>query len=176
MAIFCTRCGKPLSENERFCTSCGASVNLQASPQEAPVAQEAVEAYAPRQASLEPQPIQSDTAAPEQQYDPSQTYQPPIYQPPAYQPPPDPTREVVRTGTYFGLIFLFRIPLIGFLACLIMAFAPKNKNIKHYARAQLIWALIGLLFASLIIGALIALGNSLLNALNEAVGGTLGTM
>ncbi len=194
MACFCTQCGKALPEEERFCTACGTQVNGQSPPQEAPAAQETVEAAAPQQqAPPESQPVQGSTAAPAQQYaQPSPTYQQPAYQQPAYQQPvyqqpasqpqsvgqpiADPTSKVVKTGTYFGLMFLFGIPLIGFLVCLVTAIAPKNKSIKNFARAQLIWTLIGLLFTILIIGALIALGNSFLNLLNEATGGELGNM
>jgi len=48
-------------------------------------------------------------------------------------------KEPASLGAFFGLIVLFSIPVIGWIACIIMAFAPKNKNIKNYARAKLIW-------------------------------------
>lgn len=45
---------------------------------------------------------------------------------------------VVTTGAFFGLNLLFSLPAIGWIICLIMAFAPKNKNIKNFARSKLI--------------------------------------
>ena len=99
-----------------------------------------------------------------------QTYTQSAYQSPA------PAREskVVGTGAFFGLIFLFAIPVIGWLACLIMAFASKNKNIKHYARAMLIWIVIGLVFA--VIGYFVFrwLGGALMDYINQATDGAFG--
>ena len=40
---------------------------------------------------------------------------------------------------------LFSLPAIGWIICLIMAFAPKNKNIKNFARSKLIWIAIGII-------------------------------
>ena len=81
---------------------------------------------------------------------------------------------MVGTGAFFGLIFLFAIPVIGWLACLIMAFASKNKNIKHYARAMLIWIVIGLVFA--VIGYFVFrwLGGALMDYINQATDGAIG--
>ena len=53
-------------------------------------------------------------------------------------------KEPASLGAFFGLIVLFSIPIIGWIACIILAFAPKNKNIKNYARAKLIWIGIGI--------------------------------
>lgn len=58
--------------------------------------------------------------------------------------------HAVSTGTFFGLIFLFSIPVIGWLACIVMTFAPKNKNLKHFAQAMLIWLIIGMIATGLI--------------------------
>ena len=67
-------------------------------------------------------------------------------------------------------MFLFSLPILGWLICLIMAFVSKNKNIKHFARAMLIWLII-----ALVVGALIGLAiNALINAvtpyLEQAMG------
>lgn len=51
----------------------------------------------------------------------------------------------VHTGIFFGLEVLFSIPLIGLISSIIFSFAPKNKNLKNYARAKMIWCLISLL-------------------------------
>jgi heme/copper-type cytochrome/quinol oxidase subunit 2 len=42
------------------------------------------------------------------------------------------------------MMILFGIPVIGWLVCIIMAFAAKNRNRRNYARAALILTLIGI--------------------------------
>ncbi len=75
-----------------------------------------------------------------------------------YAPIPCQNDPVVGTGAFFGLEFLLALPLIGFLCSIIFSFAPKNRNLKHYARAKLIWALISLVLSVLlIIGAILLL-------------------
>ena len=56
----------------------------------------------------------------------------------------------LSTAAYFWLMFLFAVPLIGFIVCLIMAFAAKNENRKHFARSILIWILVGLIISGVI--------------------------
>ena len=46
---------------------------------------------------------------------------------------------VVGAGTFIGLLVLFNIPIIGWVICIIMAFAAKNHNIRNLARAVLIY-------------------------------------
>ena len=70
---------------------------------------------------------------------------------PVYAPLPAQTDPVVGTGAFFGLEFLFALPLIGFICCLIFSFAPKNRNLKHYARGKLIWSIIALVLSILLI-------------------------
>lgn len=53
--------------------------------------------------------------------------------------------KVVGVGTYLGLTVLFVIPVIGLIICIIMVCAAKNKNLKNYATAMLIWLVITLL-------------------------------
>ena len=68
----------------------------------------------------------------------------------SYVPAVENPSPVVSTAAYFGMMLLFALPVIGWIACIIMAFAPKNENIRHFARANLIWLLITLLIAGLI--------------------------
>lgn len=70
---------------------------------------------------------------------------------PVYVPLPAQTDPVVGTGAFFGLEFLFALPLIGFICCIIFSFAPKNRNLKHYARGKLIWSIIALVLSILLI-------------------------
>ncbi len=73
---------------------------------------------------------------------------------PIYTPMSEPNDPVVGTGAFFGLELLLALPLIGFICCIIFSFAPKNRNLKHYARGKLIWAIIGLVLTAVaIIGA-----------------------
>ena len=184
MAKFCTNCGKEIADGVAFCTECGTKAPAD-TPQEAQRPQET----AAEQTAQAPNPQTAAQPAPEapgEQAAPAQTaYTPPpqteparqqqTYTQSAYQSPA-PAREskVVGTGAFFGLIFLFAIPVIGWLACLIMAFASKNKNIKHYARAMLIWIVIGLVFA--VIGYFVFrwLGGALMDYINQATDGAIG--
>ena len=184
MAKFCTNCGKEIADGVAFCTECGTPAPAD-TPQQAPKPQET----ATEQTIQAPNPQTSAQPAPEapsEQAAPTQTaFTPPPQPEPARQQQtytqsafqsPAPAREskVVGTGAFFGLIFLFAIPVIGWLACLIMAFASKNKNIKHYARAMLIWIVIGLVFA--VIGYFVFrwLGGALMDYINQATDGAIG--
>lgn len=81
-----------------------------------------------------------------------------------------PADKTVSTGTFFGLMFLFSLPVLGWLICLIVAFTAKNKNIKHFARAMLIWLVIALVIGALVGLAVNALINSVTPYLEEAMG------
>lgn len=65
---------------------------------------------------------------------------------------PEQKEKTVGTGTYFALMFVFALPVLGFLICIITALAVKNKNVKNFAKAALIWTVIGLVFTALIVG------------------------
>ena len=120
----CLSCGSQLEDGVSFCSECGI----------------------PRNGDPVQEPPKAANSAPAQQ--PQVACTPPIQQPGCRQisaqeqPPKGGKYGVIGTGTFFGLEFLFMLPLIGWIACLIMAFAPKNVNLKHYARAKLIWVLI----------------------------------
>jgi len=63
--------------------------------------------------------------------------------------------RTVSTLKFFGLILLFSLPMVGWIICLVMAFAAKNENVRHFARANMIWILIGLLLSAVAFGILI---------------------
>ena len=148
MAKFCTDCGSEIRDGIAFCTNCGAKAEqAKTAPQQMPEMSPA----------LRPAP---------------QPAAPPV---PQYTPAPQPKAEIpadktVGTGTFFGLMFLFSLPILGWLICLIMAFASKNKNIKHFARAMLIWFIIVLVVVALIGLAINALINSITPYLEQAMG------
>ena len=180
MAKFCTNCGKEIAESTAFCTECGTK-----SPADTPQETQRPQATAAEQTAQAPD-TQPAPEAPGEQAAPAQTaFTPPpqpeparqqqTYTQSAYQSPaPVSESKVVGTGAFFGMMLLFAIPVIGWLACLIMAFAPKNKNIKHYARAMLIWIAVGLVFA--VIGYFVFrwLGGALLDYINQATDGAFG--
>ena len=184
MAKFCTECGKEIREGVAFCTECGAKAPADPAVETTETVTEAKETkvetpvvHTPPAQSYQPQQ-QIPPQPPQQAYpQPQQVYAQPVYQQPIYaQPAADPTTKVASTGTYFGLMLLFALPIIGFIACIIMAFAPKNKNIKHFARAMLIWTIIGLVIGGLLVAGLMALSNVLTDLMNQATGGELGEL
>ena len=67
--------------------------------------------------------------------------------PPQYRP--------VSTSKYFWLAFLSGIPVIGFIATLLLAIAGRNRNIKNFEKAILAYYIIGFiicLIAIIVIG------------------------
>ena len=168
MAKFCTECGKEIAQGVAFCTECGTKAPADPAPNENTTVTEAT----PTKAETPPvhtPAAQTGYQAPQQTYSPppQTTYQQPV----AAAPAADPASKVVGTGTYFGLMVLFALPVIGFIACIIMCFAPKNKNLKHFARANLIWAIIGLIIGGLVIGGIYLLSNSLMDYINSLTDG-----
>ena len=153
MSNFCTRCGAQLQEGAGFCTECGAKLD----------AEEAVSVIAASETIPDQNPVAVESApAPE-------AAQPPVAAPesePAAEPvkpakvkkaKADRVYPVAGMGTYFGLMALFAIPVIGFIACLILSFAHRNKNVRNFALATLIWMIIGLVVLGLVIWAVSAL-------------------
>ena len=148
MAKFCTQCGSEIRDGIAFCTNCGAKVEQDIpTPRVMPEMQPAT------------RPVPQPAAPPAPQYTPAPQAKTEI-----------PTDKTVSTGTFFGLMFLFSLPILGWLICLIMAFASKNKNIKHYARAMLIWLIIALVIGALVGLAVNALLNSATPYLEQAMG------
>lgn len=168
MAKFCTECGKEITAGVAFCTECGTKVPSDPAPQ---TTEPVIEAKPEPKVETKPEvPVHT---APAQVYQTQQTYQQPVQA--AYTPPvPEPTNKVVGTGAYFGLMLLFALPIIGQIACIILAFAPKNRNLKNYARANLIWMIISIVLIGILIALISVLTNSLMGFIEEAIGGELG--
>ena len=67
-------------------------------------------------------------------------------QPGSEQKPPYGTRySVMGVGSYIGSTIVISIPVIGWLFCLIWAFAAKNQNKRNYMRMVLIFWLVALI-------------------------------
>jgi len=81
----------------------------------------------------------------------------------------------VGTGYFFGMILLYAIPIVGWIACILTALKGKHQTKKNFAKAMMIWLIIGLIL-SLIMGAVITwLGTLLIDYINEMAAAELGT-
>ena len=88
--------------------------------------------------------------------------------PTAYAPEPrqNPLREPLTTGQFFLMDLVAAIPLVGFIMCLVWAFSDSsNQNRKSWARAKLVWIVVGvvlgILFFLLIAGLIAAVANEM---------------
>ena len=104
MAKFCTQCGAALAEGIAFCTECGAKA-------EAPAAAQPV-----RQSVQQPVPTPRPAPQPVPQ---------PVPQP-APQPVAEPESKTVSTAGFFWMILLFALPVVGWLACMILPGKPST--------------------------------------------------
>lgn len=84
---------------------------------------------------------------------------------------PQKSKETIGFWEFLGMIALFSVPVIGFIAIIIFMFSPKRKSLKNYARAMMTWLVVRLVVAVLIICLVItAVGNLLLPTINESLG------
>ncbi len=158
----CPKCNSPVGENEKFCFNCGAAF-------ESPVVDEYVSAPA-AQTVPEPAPVyQPSPAAPVQApYAPAQQYNP--YPQQYYAAPQQEYTEPYKPMSpwaYIGYNILFAIPLAGLIILLVFAFDNTYIARRNYARSFLIMMLIGLILSILTIVAMVVLGFSISDALNE---------
>ena len=173
MAKFCTECGHALTEETTVCPECGTRVQNSAnpSPEKKAEAQRAIptenrQAADPNPANANPihqanaNPVNPNPA----NANPNTVNPNPVHANPApmgvpYTPAPVAAAEddmprggaygVVSTGAFFWLDVLFKLPGLGWLFCIILSFAPKNYNIKHFARSKLVVLVIALICAGL---------------------------
>ena len=146
MSKKCSNCGFDMADDAVFCTECGTRM-------EAPK-QNTTEQPQPQNAQPQNQnsaPNSQQNAQPQNQYSAPYNQQYAQPQPDYYSQSPEDYAQnaVVTTGAFFGLNLLFSLPAIGWIICLIMAFAPKNKNIKNFARSKLIWILIAIILGAI---------------------------
>ncbi len=68
------------------------------------------------------------------------------------QPPANSTSAPVGTGAYIGLLILFTIPVVGFIAMIAIACGVvKNENIRNLAKAYLIMTIIVAILAGIFV-------------------------
>ena len=135
MEKVCEKCGTVMDSHVKFCTECGAKVEtikVEPNPNQPRPQQQCAPAPQPRPQQCGPAP----QPRPQQQCGPAP--QPRPQQPRPQQPNQDKTTKVVGMAAYFGMILLFASPLVGFIACILMAVLPKNKNVKNFSRAKVI--------------------------------------
>ncbi len=157
MARYCTNCGHELPEGKSVCPECGFPA-----AEETPLPQGPEEGMAPPPQA--PQPPRIEAEAPKQQPNAAPVY---VTAAPPGSPP-------VSTGGFFGLEFLYKIPLVSFICSIVLSIAPKNKNVRHHAQAKLIWKIVGfvLLVACILLtgAALSRFWDSFKAAYSEATG------
>lgn len=138
MSKFCSNCGKEIADGMAFCQECGAKVDIPAENKPEPKAE----------VDVQPAPVYVPVSNNQQ------------------TPSEEEKFKTVKVSTYFWLNLVFAIPVIGLIINLIVAFAPKNKNIKNFAKSKLVWLLIAIII--FIIGFIITLvaGGSVLEQLS----------
>ena len=142
--MFCSNCGKELTDNVAFCPECGAA---QTAPQE----------EAP-QAAPQDTPAEPIYSAPPQT-PPQAAYQQPVYQQPPYQqtaPPPNYAPPVVDSGSFGWAVLGFFFPIVGLILFLVWK-DQKPLSSKKAGIGALVGAILSvvstILFYVLIIGA-----------------------
>ncbi len=163
---FCTECGADIPAEIKFCTSCGNPMREVAQPVPAMAA---ATAAAPMPA-VQP----TSQAAPRPAYTSPAQPQPVQTVINADAPPKGSKYAVIGTGAYIGTMFLFCIPIVGWLACVIMAFSSKNLNRRNYARAMLVFLIIGAVLSVALYVVFSWVSEAVMQSLNEATNGMLG--
>ncbi|MBR4020227.1 MAG: zinc-ribbon domain-containing protein, partial [Firmicutes bacterium] len=107
----------------RFCKECGAEIPEGVSfcnACGAPVQQQSVQT----QPAVSGQPVQQPKAQPVPLMD-----------------------GTVGTGYFFGMMLVYAIPIIGWIACILTALKGKQQTKKNFAKAMMIWLIIGLILS-----------------------------
>lgn len=86
-------------------------------------------------------------------------------------PQPAEMKNEVGFWEFIGLIALFAIPVVGFIACIVFMFSPKRKSMKNFARATMTWMVVRIVATALIVSLLVTvIGNLLLPLINDGFG------
>ncbi len=59
---------------------------------------------------------------------------------------------------YFGYEILFAIPVVGLICLIIFAFAPRNKNLKNFARSKFCVLILSFVITVVLIAIALATG------------------
>lgn len=122
MACFCTKCGNTIPDGVLFCTQCGQKATDTAG------------------SSTTKQTVKAP---------------PPVNQPGnGFTPPPDTIGRysVARTSWFFWTMLLYSIPVVGWVFAIVAAFNSSNSlNKRNFARAYLIWLIVGIILSAILI-------------------------
>ncbi len=152
---FCTECGANLPDGMKFCTECGSAVKPAAARVTAAAAYAPAPAYAP-----DPQPQSTPPPRPAR----LERYRAPVM---------DDRYAPVGTGAFLGFTLLFALPLIGLIACIILAVSAKKISLRNYARAMLILSVIGLILSVVLWLVASWAWEAAMEVLGESLGGAL---
>ena len=72
--------------------------------------------------------------------------------PPKYRP--------LSAWSYFGLAFLYAIPILGLIFLLIHTFSDKNINRRNFARSYWCWVVLLIFFLLIVVGITYANGGA----------------
>jgi hypothetical protein len=160
MPTVCKNCGEPITEIRKFCENCGAKIETENVP---PPKEESAEQIQPQQQSAPPIQLRLDPAddsSPPKEPEPAQkqytvTPAAPVYggvnipSAPSADAPPSKGSKYAPVGTfaYMGLMILMNIPVIGLIASIILARGKGSVSRRNFARATLIFKIIGITFA-----------------------------
>ena len=180
-AEVCPKCGTPYRPGVQFCTECG--TRRAQSPAAAPVNPNPANAN-----PVNPNPVHANPVNPANTnpananpnpVNPNLVHANPAPMGVPYTPAPVAAAEddmprggaygVVSTGAFFWLDVLFKLPGLGWLFCIILSFAPKNYNIKHFARSKLVVLVIALICAGLAYAFFAIFGDQIAAALQSFV-------
>lgn len=147
MSKKCVACGAELADDALFCTECGTkaevitdTVKVFGQAPAAPGAATVIGTTSEQPVAAQPAPQAQPTAQVN-------------YTAPAAPAAPAPKQEiapVVKTAAFFWLDVLYCLPVIGFVACIIICAAAKNPNIRHHAASKLIEILVALVISIIV--------------------------
>ncbi|MBP5270582.1 MAG: zinc-ribbon domain-containing protein [Clostridia bacterium] len=153
---FCSNCGNRLEDDALFCSNCGASFAPKADEEVKEAASE-VAAEVSEPVSEKAEEIRQAEARVEEK---AETVVSPAPQSQPIIPPPVIANEApeavvedekakakankpLSLGVFILFDILLCIPVINFIMTLVLSFAPKNKNVRHFWQAKLVWLIIG---------------------------------
>ncbi|MBQ1965086.1 MAG: DUF1634 domain-containing protein [Clostridia bacterium] len=87
-------------------------------------------------------------------------------------PQPEPQKKdpnEVGFWTYFGLVVLFLTPVAGLIASIVFSFAPKNRNVKNFARAAMTLWIVEILVFAIALGSAVLFLRGITDAIADAV-------